>query len=88
VATDHDWAAYAKALIRDEMIRQGVTYPALSQRLGVMGVKITDVALRNKLSRTGFSAAFLLQALRALGVGELSLRTAPDAPPATTSHHG
>lgn len=56
----------AKACIRKAMREHGVTVEELAQRLSCLGIEITRGALANKISRGGFSAAFLLQCLDVL----------------------
>jgi hypothetical protein len=41
--------------------RRGVTYAQLAEKLAAIGVKVTDRNLNNKISRDGFTAAFLIQ---------------------------
>jgi len=55
----------AKNLLKAELKRRGLTYAALSDRLRAMGLFETERNLANKISRGGFSAAFLLQCLDA-----------------------
>lgn len=62
-----DWEAQARGIIRAEMARQNVTYSQLAERLESIGVKEDERNLRNKVSRGKFTAAFLLQCLKALG---------------------
>jgi len=46
---------------------------ALRQEAGVQGVTETEVNLRNKISRGGFTAAFFVQALSAMGCQTIRL---------------
>lgn len=46
----------------------GNDYEALAAKLNAMGIEISARGLENKISRGGFSAAFLLQCATALGV--------------------
>jgi hypothetical protein len=55
------------------MARRGITYQELADRLASMGVRDTAVNLRNKVARGRFSAVFLVQCLRAIGVRALRL---------------
>jgi hypothetical protein len=55
------------------MARRGITYQKLADRLASMGVRDTAVNLRNKVARGWFSAEFLVQCLRAIGVRALRL---------------
>ena len=56
------------ALVRAEMARRRTTYRGLVTALGSIGVVEEERVLRNKIARGTFSAAFLLQVLRALRV--------------------
>lgn len=62
-----DWEAKARGIIRAEMARKNVTYAQLVEKLAAVGVQEDERNLRNKVSRGKFTAAFLLQALEALG---------------------
>ena len=63
----------AKNLLKGELKRRGVSYLQLAEMLAPLGVHETERNLANKLSRGGFSAAFLLQCLAAMGVSSLHL---------------
>lgn len=71
--TEEDWAEGAKRIVRTEMVRKGVTYDALSERLAALGVHDSPVNLRNKVARGKFSAAFMLQCLAAVGAKSVAL---------------
>lgn len=71
-----DWEAKARGILRGEMARQNVTYAQLVEKLAAIGVKEDERNLRNKVSRGKFTAAFLLQAMTALGCLTLDLRSA------------
>ena len=68
-----DWSAYAKGILRAEMLRKGMSYADLVRGLGENGVKESEANLRNKLSRGSFTAAFLFECLSAMGVKTLHL---------------
>jgi hypothetical protein len=55
------------------MARHGITYDELAERLAAIGVRDTAVNLRNKVARGRFSAVFLVQCLRAIGVRALQI---------------
>jgi 3-mercaptopyruvate sulfurtransferase SseA len=57
----------AKNLLKGELKRRGVTYAQLADKLAEIGVKETDRNLNNKISRGGFTAAFLIQCLDVIG---------------------
>lgn len=62
-----EWEARAKNLLKAELKRKGFTYALLAEKLADLGVTETERNLNNKISRGGFSAAFLLQCLSAIG---------------------
>jgi hypothetical protein len=70
---DRDWVAHTKQLLRAEMMRKGVNYKGLVEKLAAIGVKDSEANLRNKISRGGFTGAFLIQCLTAMGVTALRL---------------
>lgn len=63
----------AKNILKGELKRRGVTYAQLAERLAKIGVHETERNLNNKISRGGFSAAFLLQVMQAIEAQELRL---------------
>ena len=63
----------AKNLLKGELKRRGLTYADLAEKLAEIGVSETDRNLNNKISRGGFSAAFFLQCLEAIGCDTLLL---------------
>lgn len=63
----------AKNLLKGELKRRGVSYQELTTKLATLGVHETERNLANKISRGGFSAAFLLQCLAAIGASSLLL---------------
>ncbi len=72
---DDPWAEKAKRLLRAEMARNGVTYEELAIRLAAIGIADNSPNLRNKVSRGTFTAAFLLQCMKALGSRNLRLES-------------
>lgn len=58
----------AKRLLREAMDTKGVTMEELTERLDAIGVHMSKGGVANKISRGGFSAAFLLQCIDALGL--------------------
>lgn len=61
----------AKNLLKGELKRRGVTYAGLVEKLAELGVSETERNLANKISRGGFTAAFMLQCLEAIGAKSL-----------------
>ena len=70
---DRDWVAYTKGLLKAEMKRRNLTYAGLVEKLAGIGVRDSEANLRNKISRGGFTGAFLIQCLVAIGVSSLRL---------------
>lgn len=68
-----EYEKLAKNLLKAELKRRGVSYGQLAERLEEIGIHETERNLNNKISRGGFSAAFLLQCLAAIGAVNLSL---------------
>lgn len=56
----------AKDLVREAMRAKGVTVDQLTERLRSIGVEMSSGGVANKISRGGFSSAFLLQCMEAL----------------------
>lgn len=67
------WAEQAKNLLKAELKRRGVGYRELAEKLTEMGTPDTERNIANKVSRGGFTAAFLLQCMSAIGAKELRL---------------
>lgn len=66
--SEDEWADKAKRLLRSEMVKHGVSYEQLADRLGKMGIEETPVNLRNKVARGKFMASFMLECFAAMGV--------------------
>ena len=69
----NEWETKAANLLKAELKRKGVTYSQLVERLSEIGVDEKEVNIRNKLSRGKFTAAFLLQCLKATDTNILHL---------------
>jgi hypothetical protein len=63
----------AKNLLKGELKHRGVTYADLVEKLDGLGVHETERNLANKISRGGFTAAFLIQCLEAIGCHSVRL---------------
>lgn len=72
--TAKDWEDQAKALLKAELKRRGVTYAQLVGKLADVGVMDSEPNIRNKLARGKFTAVFLIQCLEAIGTSSLHLR--------------
>ena len=69
-----EYETLAKNLLKGELKRRGVTYAQLVEKLAALEVHDSERNLTNKISRGGFSAAFLLQCLGAIGAATLALK--------------
>lgn len=68
-----EYETRAKNLLKAELKRRGVSYGQLAERLNAIGLQETERNLNNKISRGGFTAAFFLQCLTAVGCTNLRL---------------
>ena len=71
-----EYEARAKNLLKGELKRRGLTYAQLVEKLSAIGVQETERNLNNKISRGGFTAAFLLQCMVAIGANTVRLHDA------------
>jgi len=68
-----EYETRAKNLLKAELKRKGVTYAQLAEKLAEIGIHENERNLNNKISRGGFTAAFLFQCLDAIGTRDLRL---------------
>ncbi len=71
------WAEHAKGLLKAELKKRNVSYRDLAERLTAMGIPESERNIANKISRGGFTAAFLLQCLRAIGCDDVRIDHMP-----------
>ena len=72
-ALTQEYEEKAKNLLKAELKRRGVAYAQLVEKLGALGLQETERNLANKISRGGFTGAFLIQCLDAIGCRSLQL---------------
>ena len=70
---DMDWHEKVKGMLKAELKRRNVSYKQLADKLGAIGVQDTEANIKNKISRGGFTAVFLVQCLTAIGCQTLGL---------------
>lgn len=70
---DVDWSEKVKGLLKSELKRRNVSYKQLADKLGEIGVADTEANIKNKISRGGFTAVFLVQCLAAIGCKNIRL---------------
>ena len=73
MATDEKYVELSKAILKAELKRRNIGYRELAEKLTAMGSPETDRNIANKISRGGFTAAFFLQCLLAIGAQTLRL---------------
>jgi len=73
---DDEWTARVKGILKAEIARRHLSYADIVEKLAAMGIRETDVNIRNKISRGGFSAVFFVQCLIAIGAHTVRLHEA------------
>jgi hypothetical protein len=68
-----EYETRAKNMLKAELKRRGITYAGLAEKLAAIGVTENERNLNNKISRGGFTAAFMLQCLDAIGATSLQV---------------
>lgn len=68
-----EYETKAKNILKGELKRRGLTYADLAEKLAGIGVEENERNLNNKISRGGFTAAFFLECLVAIGVRDLRI---------------
>jgi hypothetical protein len=68
-----EYEAKAKNLLKGELKRRGLTYAQLVEKLAALGIEENERNLTNKISRGGFTAAFMLQCLIAIGSKDIRI---------------
>lgn len=64
---EQEWVDRTKRFMKAELKRRDVTYEQLAERLTAMGIQETKGSVANKISRGGFTAAFFLASMKAIG---------------------
>jgi hypothetical protein len=57
-----------------ELKRRNLSYRDLAEKLSAMGIPETELNIKNKISRGGFTAVFFVQCLLAAGCQTLRLQ--------------
>jgi hypothetical protein len=70
-----DWQDMVKRLLKAELRRAGVNYRELAERLTALGLDENERNISNKISRGGFTAAFLFSCMGAINRRTLHLDT-------------
>jgi 3-mercaptopyruvate sulfurtransferase SseA len=68
-----DWQALVKGILKGELARRDLSYADLAEKLAEIGIKENRRNITNKVGRGNFSAVFLVQCLKAIGVKTIHL---------------
>ncbi len=71
------YEARAKSIIKELREEKDLSYKELARRLEAQGVVIDDRVLINRINRGGFSFAFALQLLAAMGAESVDVPRPP-----------
>ena len=61
------WAKLSQSILRAEVKRRGIGYRVLAQKLTALGTPETEKNVTKKIGRGGFTAAFFIECLVAVG---------------------
>lgn len=67
------WVEMSQSILKAELKRRNIGYRELAERLTAMGIPETDRNIANKISRGGFTAAFFIECLVAIGAHTVRL---------------
>jgi len=70
---DKEWQDRVKGILKSELKRRNLSYKQLSEKLREIGVEETELNIKNKISRGGFTAVFFVQCLVAIGADRVDL---------------
>ena len=70
---DKEWQDRVKGILKSELKRRNLSYKQLSEKLREIGVEETELNIKNKISRGGFTAIFFVQCLVAIGAQTVRL---------------
>jgi len=71
--TEDEWKQYAAQTLKAELVKAGVSYENLIQRLHAIGVDESYKGIASKINRGTFSFLFFAQCMKALGKNEIRL---------------
>ncbi|MDP2125540.1 MAG: DUF6471 domain-containing protein [Parvibaculum sp.] len=70
---EKEWQDRVKGILKSELKRRNLSYKQLAEKLKEIGVQETELNIKNKISRGGFTAVFFVQCLVAIGALEVRL---------------
>lgn len=68
-----EWEKIAKTVIKTELVKRGLSYEQLTEKLNSIGVTENSNAINRKINRGTFQFSFFLQCAYVLGIKNLSL---------------
>lgn len=71
--TEDEWKQYAAQTLKSELVRMGVGYEDLIQKLQGIGVEESYKGIASKINRGTFSFLFYAQCMKALGVRDVRI---------------
>lgn len=71
--TEDEWKQYAAQNLKSELVRLGVGYEDLIQKLRGIGVDESYKGIASKINRGTFSFLFYAQCMKALGIRDVRL---------------
>lgn len=63
-----DWKSSAKNILKAELVRKGVDYETLAEKLKSIGVEESYNSINIKINRGAFTFQFFLQCMKAIEV--------------------
>lgn len=70
---DKEWQDRVKGILKSELKRRNLSYKQLAEKLREIGIEETELNIKNKISRGGFTAVFFVQSLVAIGAQTVRL---------------
>lgn len=66
-----NWELKARNIFKAEMVKQGLTYRNLAEKLAQKSVTYSEQVLINKINRGKFSFSFFLECMSAIGIDRI-----------------
>ena len=68
-----DWKKEAKNMLKAEIKRKGYSYEEIALKLAELGIEKSTTNINSTINKGSFSAVFLLQIAKAIGLETLDL---------------
>lgn len=73
MSTEEYWSEEAMRILKSELVRRGIDYKELAERLATIGIYESPRQLTTKINRGTFSFGFFLKAMRSIGVEKVEI---------------